>query len=567
MEERRTSRGTTDASAQKASAANQETEFDGNGPAASGKNLAQTEDFTMSTNESEDSSDQTETPDGAASPAGGKTQAMGGKPDTGRPQGKSSPPASSAGKGPPSGAQKAQTLGDYKLMKKLGQGGMGAVYLAHHISLDRDVALKVMTKELASKPAFVERFKREARVMAKLDHPNILRCFDVGEAQGFHYLSIEFVEGGSIGDWLKKLGKLSIGDSLHVVLACAQALQHAHELKLIHRDMKPDNVLLTKKGVVKVADLGLAKATDDDLGLTKTGTGAGTPYYMAPEQARDAKHVDGRADIHALGCMLYEFLTHEKPFEGATLVEVIEAKDKGKYSPARKFNAEVPEKLDLMIGKMLAKKPEHRYQSCAELILDLESLGLAHDRLSFIEVDGPQSRSVQNPPPRKLALKKKATPPPPSTTKGTTNKPAPPAAAWYASFTGPDGKTITRKLTTDQLQTLIKSESFNEQTQVSRTLKGGYRALGTYVEFSSLFKAVQTRGKAEKKTEKFQKFYDQIEKDEKSRQRWRWLHNKFLGFGGFVGLVLWLIIIVGVLAGIGYLIVNYLPSIRERIGL
>lgn len=548
----------------KPSAANQDTEFDGKGMAPASKKFAQTEEFTMSTDNGDDDNGHTDPMGAPATPAANdKTHAMGSRRDTDRPHAKSSPPASTAA--PISGKQKTQTMGDYQLIKKLGQGGMGAVYLAHQISLDRDCALKVMTKELASKPAFVQRFMREARVMAKLDHPNILRCFEVGEALGFHYLSMEFVEGGSIQDWLKKLGTFSIGDSLHVILACAHALQHAHELKLIHRDMKPDNVLLTKKGVIKVADLGLAKATDDDLGLTKTGTGAGTPFYMAPEQARDVKHVDGRADIYSLGCMLYEFLTKEKPFGGTTLVEVIESKEKGKFAPVRKFNQEVPERLDLMIDKMLANKPERRYQSCAELIIDLESLGLAHDRLSFIEADGPQSRTLPNPVPRKLAIKR--TTPPPSSSPALTERPAPIAVSWYTSIPSDDGKSKTRKLTTQQMQVLIKSGSFNEQTQVSKTQKGGYRALGTFTEFAALFKAVQTRGQAEKKTQKFQKFYDQIDKDEKSRQRWRWFQNKFLGFGGVVGLILWLVIIAAVLGGIGYLVVTFFPDIPARIGL
>ncbi|MBM4070718.1 MAG: serine/threonine protein kinase [Planctomycetes bacterium] len=472
--------------------------------------------------------------------------------------------------GAPAGGQKAQIFGgNYKLIKKLGQGGMGAVYLAHQISLDRPCAVKVLAKELAGKPAFVDRFLREARIMAKLDHPNILRCFEVNQAQGFHYLSMEFVDGGSIQDWLKKLGKFSIGDSLHIILACAHALHHAHELKLVHRDMKPDNVLLTKKGIIKVADLGLAKNTEEDMGLTKTGTGAGTPYYMAPEQARDVKHVDGRTDIYALGVMLYEFLTGgERPFKGTTLVEIIEAKEKGKFSPTRKFNAEVPQKLDLIIDKMLATKPEHRYQSCAEVILDLESLNLANGNLSFIEVEGPQSRTVTPPARRKITM-----PPtggstvPPSSTALPDSKPAPAPAPWYANFTGPDGKAVTRKLSTEQMQTLIKSESFSEQTQVSRTMKGGYRALGTYVEFAHLFKGLRTGGDAKRKTEKFQKFYDQIEKDQKSRERWRWLHNKFLGVGGFIGLVLWLVVILAVIGGLGYLAYMFFPDFFKRIGL
>src|SRR5207253_9210059 len=128
--------------------------------------------------------------------------------------------------------------------------------------------------------------------------------------------------------------------------ACARALGHAHEMDLIHRDIKPDNILLTSKGVVKVADLGLAKATSEDMGLTKTGTGAGTPLYMSPEQCRDVKRVDGRADIYSLGCMLYYFLTGEVPFKGETVVELYEAKEKGKFPPARQCNDEVPEHLD-----------------------------------------------------------------------------------------------------------------------------------------------------------------------------------------------------------------------------
>ncbi len=548
--------------------ATQETAFDVQGLSAGGKNLARTEDFTM--NDNPDATNQTEAAGGgAAPPAGDVTQAMdsAGKAATktglpSSPAAKAIPPAAAAEKSPPS-TQKAM-LGEYKIIKKLGQGGMGAVFLGHQTSLERNVAIKVLSKDLAAKPIFVQKFLREARVMAKLDHPNILRCYDVKETPVYH-LVMEFVEGGSIGDWLSKQGKFSIGDSLHVILASAHALQHAHELKLIHRDIKPDNILLTKKGVVKVADLGLAKATDDDLGLTKTGTGAGTPFYMAPEQARDVKHVDGRSDIYSLGCMLYVFLTGEMPFKGATLVEIIESKEKGKFAPARKFNADVPEKLDLMIDKMLASKPEHRYQTCAELILDLDSLGLAHDHLSFIAVTGPQTKTAPAPPPRKIAMPK-GTSSPHSASTPAAKAPQASSNFWYASFTGSDGKAVTRKLTTEQLTTLIKSQSFSEETQVSRTMKGGYRSLGTYVEFAYLFKALLTKGKAEKKTEKFQKFYDQIEKDEKSRQRWRWLHNKFLGIGGFVGFILWLIVIAAVLGGLGYLGYMFLPDLLKRIG-
>src|SRR5205823_1081593 len=155
--------------------------------------------------------------------------------------------------------------------------------------------------------------------------------------------------------WLKKLGRFSVGDALHIILKTAEGLKHAHEKSMIHRDIKPDNILLTKDGVVKVADLGLAKDTEEDTSLTKTGAGAGTPIYMAPEQARDVKHVDARVDIYAMGVMLYVFLTGRPPFQGTTLVELISAKDIGKFDSIRKHNDDVPPKLDLIVDKMIAK--------------------------------------------------------------------------------------------------------------------------------------------------------------------------------------------------------------------
>ncbi|MBI3407530.1 MAG: serine/threonine protein kinase [Planctomycetes bacterium] len=452
---------------------------------------------------------------------------------------------------------KATMLGDYKLQKKLGQGGMGAVYKALKASLDKEFAIKVLSKELASKPAFVQRFKREAKVMAKLDHPNILRCYDAGEALGFHFLTMEYVEGGSVETWLKKLGKFSIGDSLHIILATAAALQHAHELNMVHRDIKPDNILLTKKGVVKVADLGLAKATDDDMSLTKTGTGAGTPIYMAPEQARDAKHVDGKVDIYALGCMLYVFLTGQPPFKGETLVELIEAKEKGKFTPIRALNMEIPERLDLICEKMMAKKPELRYQTCAEIIAELENLELANDHLSFFEgADGAGA-------PKSFTGKAAKTHTP---SGGATQGPAAkltdagqsPVADefYYWSLKEPGGKLKTKKVRKEQLAALLKAGALDAQAQVSRTAKGGYRALGTFVEFQHIIQGAITREKAEKKTDKFKSIYGKLEEQEKTRQRWKFIENIYLKTGNFVFLLLWLAIIAGVLVG-GFFLVQW----------
>lgn len=500
-----------------------------------------------------------------------------GEPDQGQTQQFTEEEATAAAKPKPAPAksaaqasqQKATVLGDYRLLKKLGQGGMGSVYLAHQLKLDRQVAIKILSKELASKPAFVQRFLREARVMAKLDHPNILRCFDVGEALGYHYLAMEFVEGGSVEGWLKKLGHFSVADSLHIILACAHALQHAHVLGMIHRDIKPDNLLLTKHGVVKVADLGLAKATDDDMSLTRTGTGAGTPLYMAPEQARDVKHVDGRVDIYAMGCMLYVFLTGEFPFKGETLVEVIAAKDKGKFTPVRQLNDEVPDKLGLIIDKMLAAKPEHRYQSCAEIILALESLGLANKHLSFLEPPEGHAPKAETPPPpaKKISYSMRS-----STVAGTevgAGVAATPQAddqgdIWYVQLKGEGGKTIVKKVRFEQLLMMAKSKSIDADTQVSRARKEGYRALASFKEFQHLVKASATKDKAERKAEKFKALYKKIEKEEISRQRWRWLHNFYLRAGGGLIFLLYLIIILAVVGGLGYAFMQYgWPAIAD----
>ncbi|OYW12386.1 MAG: serine/threonine protein kinase, partial [Planctomycetales bacterium 12-60-4] len=229
--------------------------------------------------------------------------------------------------GMPIGPQGRSQLGDFRLIKKLGQGGMGEVFLAHQITLDRQAALKVLAKHLADNQDFVKRFYREARAMAKIDHPQAVRVFAVDEDDGVHYVAMEFIDGKSLQGWLDKLGRFSVGDAVHVTLRCAEALQQAHAMNMVHRDIKPDNIMLTSRGQVKVADFGLAKALDDEeMSMTQSGTGLGTPYYMAPEQARNAKHVDGRSDIYALGITLYHFLTAKLPFTGNSAMEVVLAK-------------------------------------------------------------------------------------------------------------------------------------------------------------------------------------------------------------------------------------------------
>jgi serine/threonine-protein kinase len=463
----------------------------------------------------------------------------------------------------------------YKLLKKLGQGGMGTVYKGLQIGLDRVVAIKVLAKELASKDAYVQRFQREARVMIKLDHPNILRCLDAGfdEKRVSHYLTMEFVEGGSVEGYLKKLGRFSIGDALHIILKTAEGLQHAHEKSMIHRDIKPDNILLTKEGIVKVADLGLAKDTEEDTSLTKTGAGAGTPIYMAPEQARDVKHVDCRVDIYALGVMLYVFLTGKAPFQGNTLVELISAKEKGKFDPMRKHNDEVPGKLDLIVDKMIAKDPKSRYASCQEVIDDLEPLGLANEQLSFMQAEeeaeaaAPAKKTAPTSGPDKVAAKTSVG----GAGKGPAAKTSTPVGAgqtavaaeieqdvWYWTFTAQNGKTITKKLSTEQIRALIKSGNLEATAQLSKSATSGARAAATYMDFQSTFKSLKTVNKANVKGQKYRDKYKEIEEEDARRRKWGWLSRMFKSFGSTHFGLLWIVLILGIVAGAGYFIYKYM---------
>ena len=279
-----------------------------------------------------------------------------------------------------------EALKDFRIVDKLGEGGMGIVYKAHQLSFDRDVALKILPPHIASDKSFVDRFIREARMSVKLDHPNIVRGVAVGEEHGLHYFAMELVDGHSLDHYLKSAGTLSVGDTVRIIADVARALHHAHSRNILHRDIKPANIMVTRHGQVKLADLGLAKVMDDDSGLTQIGAGAGTPAYMPMEQARNAKDVDTRSDIYALGATMYHLLTGQRPFAGSTAYEVLKAKEQGRYEPASRCNPGVPDALDRILDKAMALDPARRYQDATELIEALEATGLAHETL---ELAGP----------------------------------------------------------------------------------------------------------------------------------------------------------------------------------
>lgn len=263
-----------------------------------------------------------------------------------------------------------QRIGGYELLDKLGEGAMGTVYRANQLSMDRPVALKLLPRALSRNPGAIERFLREARTVARLNHPNIVRGFEVAEGNGFYYFAMEFVNGGTIEDRLARDKVMPEEEVIDIGIQTAEALFHAHEHDVIHRDVKPGNIMCVEGGVVKLADLGLATGTGDE-GLTNTGDTIGTPYYMSPEQAAGEAHIDGRSDIYALGATLYHMVTGKVPFDGPNAPAIISKRLGEDPPPACSINGRVSRELTAIIMKMMARKPRDRYADCMALIEDL----------------------------------------------------------------------------------------------------------------------------------------------------------------------------------------------------
>jgi serine/threonine protein kinase len=287
-------------------------------------------------------------------------------------------------------------LGGYEVLQVLGKGGMGAVLLGRQISLDRKVAIKVMHAKIAQNPGFIARFTREAYAAAQLTHHNVVQIYDIGEEKGRHFFSMEFVRGQSLMDLVAKRGKLTPEVAVGYILQAARGLRQGHNQGMVHRDIKPHNLLISEDGVVKVADLGLVKLPKGRRGeadvadnpaeerldaadpeLTGVGIAVGTPAFMAPEQATDSAGVDGRADIYSLGCTLYVLITGKPPFEGKTAPELMSKHLTEPVIPPDTIVKRVPKALSAILLRMLAKDPEERYQTMDEVIAALEHfLGL-----------------------------------------------------------------------------------------------------------------------------------------------------------------------------------------------
>jgi serine/threonine protein kinase len=279
-----------------------------------------------------------------------------------------SPPAADS----PGADLSGRTLGEFEVLRKIGSGGMGQVYLARQLSLKRQVALKLLRKDLANNPTAMQRFEAEAQAIATLNHPNIVQVFGAGESDGLRYMALEYVDGRNLREHLARKGPPELPVALSIMKQIAAALQRAHEQGLVHRDIKPENILVTKKVEVKVTDFGLSRFFNDPdaVSLTQSGVTLGTPLYLSPEQAQ-GKSVDHRSDLYSFGVTCYHLLAGEPPFRGTTAVEVALKHITDAPRPLESLRPDLPPELCGMVRKLMAKRPEERQQSAREVLREL----------------------------------------------------------------------------------------------------------------------------------------------------------------------------------------------------
>ena len=300
--------------------------------------------------------------------------------------------------GEASDAKRTPTIAGFKLLSRVGRGAMGAVYRARQLSVDRIVAVKILRPSLAQNKEFIKRFSEEAKAAARLNHPNIVQAIDAGEDGGYYYFAMEFVDGETLHRMMLREGIIEEKLSLQIMRDVAVALAHAHVQHIVHRDIKPGNIMISRAGETKLCDLGLARLRLEEEDRTGPGRGVavGTPYYISPEQAQGQTDVDSRSDIYSLGATFFRALVGHPAFDAASPAQVLEQHVKKPVPWPKDYNQELSENVCYLIVKMMAKKPAERYQTPDELVEDIKHViaGVA-PKSSVVEFEIPPSRLDQ----------------------------------------------------------------------------------------------------------------------------------------------------------------------------
>jgi serine/threonine protein kinase len=386
--------------------------------------------------------------------------------------------------GPPRDDSEPRAFGRYHVLRRLGDGGMSVVYLAFDPQEKRPVALKVLADHLHHDRGSLDRFNREARVGKSLQFPHLVRTLSAERdpTSGASFLVLEYVDGPSCQFLLDRTGPLAVRDAVRVVLDVAMGLEYLHARRLVHRDIKPGNILLTTSGVAKLADMGLAKDLNESSDLTALNQGFGTSWYMPYEQVLNARFVDGRSDIFALGATLYHLLTGKVPFDGATHAEVVAAKDRGEYTPASELNRSVPADLDRILARMLARDPRRRFQTASDLVVVLEQSRLADRLPSFVDID-----VARQDPEARARLESNGQPTRPdlglANPQPAENAAPAPAEMWHLRFRDTRGQWFNRRVTTNQVLHGLREGLWPAGVEAARGTHRHYRPLEVYPEF------------------------------------------------------------------------------------
>jgi len=343
-------------------------------------------------------------------------------------------------------------LGNYDVLSKIAEGGMGTVYKAKSRVTGDIVAVKVISPGPARNPVVLQRFEREFLAAKVLDHPNVVRALEYCTTGPHPFLVMEFVDGESLGQRIERTGAVAEEEAVGLISQVCDGLQRAHKQGLVHRDVKPDNIMVNQDGVAKLTDMGLVKEVENDLNLTKTGRGLGTPHYMAPEQFRNAKNVDVRGDVYSLGATLYALVTGTVPFENSNPLDCWMKKIRNEFPAPRELNKAVSERVDWAIRRAMSAEPSQRPASCREFIEDLTG----------------QSR--------------------PSATPSSTAIPVGRADVWYMVYKDESGHTHTVKGATEGIRKALKDNLLGDATSilVGRSKTGQFVPIGSVPEFRDL---------------------------------------------------------------------------------